>query len=53
MKLVYKQVKVQMPHCGVCGERLGGNNSIVNPYFCSCGEWQNSYEDLQTYNLIK
>ena len=29
-----------MPHCGDCGERLMGNNSMMNPYNCSCGTWE-------------
>jgi len=40
MKLKYKKVKIAMPHCGDCGERLMGNNSMISPYRCSCGEWE-------------
>jgi len=40
MKYVYKQVKVQMPHCPTCKEQLTGNGSIAYPYCCSCGIWK-------------
>lgn len=37
--MVYKKVKVSMPHCNICGERLAGNGSGLQPYLCSCGFW--------------
>jgi len=38
-KIVYKKVKIPMPHCNVCGEMLGGNGSGFSPYRCKCGVW--------------
>ena len=35
----YKMVKMPMPHCPKCGDMLSGNNSIAQPYKCSCGTW--------------
>jgi hypothetical protein len=35
----YKKVKELKPHCPICREKLFGNNSIINPYKCSCGSW--------------
>ncbi|QGH73348.1 MAG: zinc-ribbon protein [Siphoviridae sp. cttb18] len=40
---VYKRVKMLMPHCPVCKEQLSGNNSMVSPYRCSCGEWESDW----------
>jgi tRNA(Ile2) C34 agmatinyltransferase TiaS len=37
MKLIYKKVKVVLPHCPVCKEQLRGNGSMVLPYRCACG----------------
>ena len=53
MKLqpVYKRIKVLAPHCPKCGEQLHGNNSIAMPWWCSCGEWHNSWEDLHNYEV--
>lgn len=39
MQPVYKRVKELKPHCPDCKEKLSGNNSIIQPYRCSCGEW--------------
>jgi len=36
----FKKVKMLMPHCPICKEILKGNNSMINPYSCSCGEWR-------------
>ena len=43
----YKKVKILMPHCSVCGERLLGNNSMILPYKCSCGEWEMDYQSRE------
>lgn len=43
MKVIYKKIKVAMPHCGDCGEGLLGNNSIMSPYRCKCGTWEYDY----------
>ena len=51
MKIKYKRVKIAMPHCGDCGEQLQGNNSQILPYKCSCGTWENSFDDLFNYKL--
>jgi hypothetical protein len=57
MRLAYKQVKMMVEHCGDCGERLMGNNSIASPFRCSCGEWKLKYDSdftpiLCEYELI-
>jgi hypothetical protein len=46
MKLTYKFIKTLHPHCGVCGEILTGNNSLVLPYKCKCGTWKRDYPSL-------
>lgn len=38
--ITYKPVRDFTEHCNVCGERLGGNNSVVLPFKCSCGTWR-------------
>lgn len=40
MKVKWKQVKTLKAHCGECGQRLSGNNSINLPYECKCGTWK-------------
>jgi len=35
----YKRIKKLCPHCPICKEELSGNNSIMNPWNCSCGVW--------------
>lgn len=40
MKILYKQVKAIMPHCGECGEQMSGNGTDIFPYECSCGKWR-------------
>lgn len=47
MRPNYKKVLIPMPHCTICGEMLKGNNSYVNPWRCSCGEWE--YNNDVTY----
>ena len=44
MKLIYKKIYVAVEHCADCGDRLSGNNSIVSPFRCSCGEWEWTWE---------
>lgn len=53
MKIKYKRVKELRPHCGDCGEKLRGANSLMSPYECSCGQWENSFDDPFTYTLKK
>lgn len=36
----YKKVARVMPHCPVCKQELLGNNSVVSPFRCACGEWR-------------
>lgn len=50
-QVVYKRVKMQMPHCPICGEQLTGNNSIVNPYRCSCGIWKSNFQNPMEYEV--
>ncbi len=47
----YKMVKISRPHCPICKEMLGGNNSGISPWKCSCGEW--TKEILDDYYKIK
>jgi len=42
-QLVYKRVKVAMPHCPICKKQLSGDNSLILPYRCDCGEWESDY----------
>lgn len=39
MKPIYKKINILMPHCPKCKEQLGGNNSMVLPWECTCGMW--------------
>ena len=48
--MVYRKVKVAMPHCPNCKNTLTGNGSRMSPYECSCGEWEYSHSDGE-YNL--
>jgi hypothetical protein len=43
LKPIYKKVKVLVPHCPVCGEQLSGNNSIMMPFTCKCGKWEQDW----------
>lgn len=45
MRVTYKRIKVAMPHCGDCQEELQGNNSLLMPYKCRCGEWKSKSWD--------
>ena len=47
----YKRVKIAMPHCPVCEEMLGGNNSGVLPYTCSCGVWESDWMNPHFYKI--
>lgn len=47
MEIEYKQVKTLVEHCGDCGERLSGNNSLVLPYKCKCGIWKWSFSSSE------
>lgn len=51
---IYKKVKRLMPHCPKCGEMLGGNNSIMIPWHCKCGDWgyKTKDETLGEYEII-
>lgn len=40
MKMIYKRVKMMMPHCSQCGEQLLGDGSFILPYQCQCGTWE-------------
>jgi len=50
MRLKWKQIKTMAPHCGDCSEQLRGNNSLMNPYECSCGKWEAKRGD--DYKLV-
>lgn len=50
----YKKVKISMAHCPKCKEQLMGNNSIANPWLCSCGWWKPiEYPFKGEYQIIK
>jgi hypothetical protein len=53
MKVEYKRVKVLMPFCSVCKEQLSGDNSIILPYKCFCGEWQSTWENPHYFTIKK
>lgn len=53
MKIVYKKIKLPVEHCGVCGERLQGDNSIAFPYKCSCGTWESNLRNPSEFKLKK
>lgn len=40
MKPEYRRVKVIAPHCPVCKQELGGDNSWTFPWTCKCGIWE-------------
>lgn len=52
LRVVYKKVKVAMPHCPDCGEQLSGNNSMMSPYRCRCGVWKSSWEEHFIFNVV-
>ena len=52
-RVVYKRVKMMMPHCPECKEQLTGNNSSILPYTCSCGEWESCGYNQPDYFKIK
>ena len=43
-----------MPHCPVCKSMLGGNGSVILPYYCECGEWKpkDVYDFKGEYEII-
>ena len=45
MKPIYKKVKITefKPQCPKCKEMLQGENSMVLPYQCSCGIWEQDW----------
>lgn len=51
MQVEYKRKKVTVwqPCCPKCKEELQGNNSIVQPYQCSCGIWQYDWYKQEFY----
>ena len=55
MKIIYKQVKTIMPHCPKCKNMLGGNGSVLLPYYCECGEWKpkDTWDFKGEYEIIK
>lgn len=53
MIVKYKRIKVAMPHCGECGERLQGNGSYAQPYKCTCGSWEANWNNPQEMVLKK
>ena len=52
-KPIYKNVKMAMAHCPICGEMLSGNNSLVNPLKCKCGIWEFDWRTNNGYYRIK
>jgi hypothetical protein len=50
----FKKVKVFKPHCPVCKEMLGGDNSFISPYVCSCGVWKwTNLDDRSEFEIIE
>ncbi len=45
MQPKYQWVKVLKPFCPLCKKQLRGNNSVVSPYTCECGEWKYDVEN--------
>ena len=54
MKIIYKSTKLVMPHCPICKSMLGGNGSVILPYYCECGEWnpKDIYDFKGEYEII-
>jgi len=50
-QLIYKKVKVLMPHCPFCKEQLKGNGSDFSPYTCGCGEWKGDWQNPGYYKI--
>jgi len=50
----WKKIPLLHPHCPICGEPLSGNNSVISPYKCSCGEWESKWniEGDGTYEFV-
>lgn len=53
MKLKYRRVKMLVPYCPECNQNLSGNNSVIFPYKCDCGELHNSFENPFEYEIVK
>jgi len=51
MKIEWKKTKALIPHCPECKQILGGNNSILMPYNCECGQWEYDFKNNE-YKLI-
>lgn len=51
MRYEYKTVKVALPHCPKCKERLIGNGSAMTPYSCKCGIWEYNFEE-EEYRIL-
>jgi hypothetical protein len=49
----YKTVKVVLPHCNVCGEKLEEDMAPYIPFSCSCGEWEYIYRDGPNYGKYR
>lgn len=53
MKPIYKKVPTVVPVCPKCKVKLSGNNSMVLPWTCNCGEWKsNHYPFDGEYEII-
>jgi hypothetical protein len=48
-RVQWRRIRTLAPHCPECGQQLLGNNSLVNPYRCSCGIWQSDWENPGFY----
>jgi hypothetical protein len=47
--LIYKKHIVVELYCPNCNQFLGGDGSVVFPYFCQCGNWKRDWETLDYY----
>jgi len=45
----WKPTKTMAPYCPKCGHRLSGNNSMIAPYRCKCGTWEQSRIDASFF----
>ena len=50
-KIIYRIHMVADPYCTICERHLAGDDSIMNPYYCDCGEWEHTF--LHGWKLIK
>ena len=37
----YKKIKKLVPFCEKCNREITGDGSILRPYNCNCGIWEN------------